>query len=515
MSFKYFWDTNIILDLLLKREPFFDKVVELYQLFTLQNKLDIYISSSQLHNIQFIVERENSKNKIATQKTKRLLNNFINKCNIVKTPAYLDISDNLAKTDLEDYLIEISARTLKDSKIITRDKKFIKHSDLTISIDNAFDEITKQKKRNISFLNLEQVNLPFRIEIDQAIDRVLTSGWYLLGNEVKSFENEYAAFCGTKHCIGVANGLDALRLILRAYMEMGIMAEGDEVIVPSNTYIASILAITDNRLTPVLVEPDISTYNIDPYKIEEKITARTKAIMMVHLYGRNAMHPEFNRLTEKYNLKLIEDSAQAQGAKYNNLVAGGIGHASGHSFYPGKNLGALGDAGAVTTNDDSLADVVRTLANYGSKTKYKNDYQGLNSRLDEIQAALLRAKLKHLDADNQKRREIANMYLQSIYHPEIILPEITEQQESHIWHVFAIRCKQRDQLQNYLTQNGIQTLIHYPIPPHKQQAYKNWNHLSFPISEQIHQEVLSLPVSPVMNLQELKIIVQCINSFKS
>ncbi len=276
----------------------------------------------------------------------------------------------------------------------------------------------------IKFLDLKKINDSFEPGLSSAIKRVLDSGWYLLGEEVNTFESEYAAFIGTKHCIGVANGLDALRLILKAYIELGVMNEGDEIIVPANTYIASILAITENLLVPILVEPDIITYNIDPYKIEKKITSRTQGIMIVHLYGQNAMHPEIQRLTEKYNLKLIEDNAQAQGCYYGEKRTGSLGDASGHSFYPGKNLGALGDAGAVTTDDYELADVVRTIANYGSKVKYQNLHKGLNSRLDEIQAAILRVKLPRLDYDNQRRREIAQYYLYHISNPEIILPAI-------------------------------------------------------------------------------------------
>jgi dTDP-4-amino-4,6-dideoxygalactose transaminase len=373
----------------------------------------------------------------------------------------------------------------------------------------------------IKFLDLKAINDSFEPELSDAIKRVLDSGWYLLGNEVKAFEQEYAAYTGTQHCIGVANGLDALRLIIKAYMEMGIMSEGDEVIVPANTYIASILAITDNRLTPVLVEPYLNTYNIDPFKIEEKITERTKGIMIVHLYGQNAMHPEIQLLVDKYNLKLIEDNAQGIGAYYGKKRTGSLSHAAGHSFYPGKNIGCLGDGGAVTTNDDKLAAVIRALANYGSNKKYVNDYKGLNSRLDEIQAAILRTKLPRLDADNQRRREIAQYYLDNIKHPDITLPcnkdyfklSALNFQLSHVFHLFVIRHPRRDELQKYLTENGIQTLIHYPIPPHKQLAYSEWNELSFPITEQIHEEVLSLPISPVMTNDEVKMIVEKINQF--
>jgi len=369
----------------------------------------------------------------------------------------------------------------------------------------------------IKFLDLKAINASFEPNLSEAVKRVVTSGWYLLGEEVNAFEKEYAEYIGTKHCIGVANGLDALRLILRAYIELGVMKEGDEIIVPANTYIATILAITDNRLKPVLVEPDIKTYNINPYLIEEKITERTRGVMIVHLYGQNAMHPEIERIINKYHLKLIEDNAQAHGCFFGQKRTGSLGDAAGHSFYPGKNLGALGDAGAVTTNNDQLADVVRTLANYGSKKKYENIYQGLNSRLDEIHAAVLRVKLKRLDADNQKRREVAQYYINNIKNPEIILPSISDSQAekdlSHVWHLFVIRHPKRDDLQHYLTMKGIQTLIHYPIPPHKQSAYKVWNALSFPVTERIHEKVLSLPISPVIEFQELKIVVEIINSF--
>ncbi len=373
----------------------------------------------------------------------------------------------------------------------------------------------------INFLDLKTINDSFEPELTVAIKRVIDSGWYLLGNELKSFEEEYANYIGTKNCIGVANGLDALRLILKAYMESGLMKEGDEIIVPANTFIASVLAISENRLTPVLVEPDILTYNIDPFKTEEKITARTKGIMLVHLYGQNAMHPEIKRLVEKYNLILIEDNAQAIGAYYDKKKTGSIGHAAGHSFYPGKNLGCLGDGGAVTTNDDQLASIIRALANYGSTKKYVCDYKGINSRLDEIQAAILRTKLPRLDADNQRRREIALYYLNNINNPEIILPiqnhkiETHDLKYSHVWHLFVIRAKNRNQLQQYLTEKNIQSLIHYPIPPHKQGAFKELNTLNYPITEQIHKEVLSLPMSPMFSDMELVKVTDAINSFRS
>ncbi len=364
----------------------------------------------------------------------------------------------------------------------------------------------------IKFLDLKAINDSFEPDLSNAVKRVLDSGWYLLGEENKAFEREYAQFIGTKHCIGVANGLDALRLILKAYINLGEMREGDEIIVPANTFIATILAITDNNLKPVLVEPNLYTYNIDPFKIENKITEKTKGIMLVHLYGQNGMHLEIARLATKYNLKIIEDNAQAVGAYWGNKRTGSIGVAAGHSFYPGKNLGALGDAGAVTTDDDNLASVIRAIANYGSIKKYVNDYQGLNSRLDEIQAAILRVKLPRLDADNQRRREIARYYIENIKHPDIILPKVTDW-DNHIFHIFPIRCVQRDALQNYLTEQDIQTLIHYPIPPHKQKAYREWNKLNFPITEKIHEEILSLPISPVMADKEIYTVINCINNF--
>lgn len=366
----------------------------------------------------------------------------------------------------------------------------------------------------IKFLDLQKINAQYAEELKQAAAEVIDSGWYLLGERVKRFETNLANYIGVKHAIGVANGLDALRMILKAYIEMGIFKEGDEVIVPANTYIASILAITDNRLTPVLVEPDINTYNLDLDLIEEKITERTKAIMVVHLYGQVCWGTKLEELAKKYNLKIIEDNAQAIGAEWNSIKTGALGDAAGFSFYPGKNLGALGDAGAVTTNDDQLAEVVRALGNYGSKVKYVNNYQGLNSRLDELQAAFLDVKLKYLDAENQRRREIAQYYCENIKHPDIILPTANGQQlkaKSHVWHLFVIYTQNRNKLQENLTQNGVQTLIHYPIPPHKQLAYMAWNDLSFPITEKIHNEILSLPISPVMDEDEAIKVISIIN----
>lgn len=373
----------------------------------------------------------------------------------------------------------------------------------------------------IKFLDLQKINAQYAEELKQAAAEVIDSGWYLLGERVARFETNIANYIGVKHAIGVANGLDALRLIFKAYIELGFMKEGDEVIVPANTYIASILAITDNRLVPVLVEPDINTYNLDVELIEEKITERTKAIMAVHLYGQVCWGTKVEALAKKYDLKIIEDNAQSIGAEWNGIKTGALGDASGFSFYPGKNLGALGDAGAVTTNDDQLSEIVRALGNYGSKQKYVNEYQGLNSRLDEIQSGFLDVKLKYLDAENHYRREIAEYYCKNIKNPDIILPIniLTRQQIdpsfNHVFHLFVIRHPNRDALQTHLAEKGIQTLIHYPIPPHMQFAYKEWKDVRLPITEQIHNEVLSLPIGPQISNQEIEFICKTINSFRT
>ncbi|MBP1166173.1 MAG: DegT/DnrJ/EryC1/StrS family aminotransferase [Chryseobacterium culicis] len=365
----------------------------------------------------------------------------------------------------------------------------------------------------IKFLDLQKINLQYQNEIEAKLLEVFRSGWYLMGSQLSNFEKNLSDYIGAKHSIGVANGLDALRLILRAYIELGVMNIGDEIIVPSNTYIASILAISDNGLIPVLVEPEINTYNIDISKIEEKITSKTKGILIVHLQGRIVFSDSLKEIARKHNLKIIEDNAQAIGAEWNGIKSGNLGDAAGFSFYPGKNLGALGDAGAVTTNDDDLMKAIRALANYGSNKKYVNIYKGLNSRLDEIQAAVLDIKLKYIDHENNIRREIAMRFIDGINNPAIILPEYPAGEKEHVWHVFVIRSERRDELQSYLTENGVQTLIHYPIPPHQQEAYKDWNDMSFPISEKIHAEVLSLPISPVMEAEEINTIIEIINKF--
>ena len=379
----------------------------------------------------------------------------------------------------------------------------------------------------VKFLDLQKINAQYVDELKSAASRVIDSGWYLQGEEVIRFEKHLSEYIGVAHTIGVANGLDALRLILKAYMVMGVMQEGDEVIVPANTYIATILAISDNRLKPVLVEPDINTSNLNISLIEKSITDRTKAIMVVHLYGRVCWSDELETLAQKYRLKIIEDNAQAIGATFTggisttdtakkNKKSGALGDAAGFSFYPGKNLGALGDAGAVTTNDSLLAETVRALGNYGSKKKYIHDYHGVNSRMDELQAAILDVKLRYIDRENNRRREIAQYYCENCKNTNIVLPTIDSEEaiktfSGHVWHLFVVRTSNRDFLQEYLAINDIQTLIHYPIPPHKQGAYKTWNNLSFPISEQIHNQVLSLPISPVMKDCDVEYIVKKLN----
>ncbi len=365
----------------------------------------------------------------------------------------------------------------------------------------------------IKYFDLQRISDSFEPEISDVIIRVLRSGWYLQGQENEKFEANYSTYIGTKYAIGCANGLDALIWIFRAYIEMGVMKVGDEVIVPANTYIASILAISENGLKPVLVEPDLNTYQIDDKRIGEAITSKTRAILIVHLYGQCAYTEKIGDLCKKYNLKLIEDNAQAHGCLYNGKKTGSLGDAAGHSFYPGKNLGAFGDAGAVTTNDQELAKVIRAIANYGSTEKYVFKYIGRNSRLDEIQAAVLGVKLKHLDEDVAIRKEFAKYYIEHITNPDIITP-IVKDWDAHVFHIFTIRTKKRDELQKYLDDNGVQTIIHYPIPPHKQACYQEWNSLSFPITEQIHNEELSLPMSPVITKKEVRKVTELLNAWK-
>ena len=408
----------------------------------------------------------------------------------------------------------------------------------------------------IKFLDLQKINAQYQDAFQQKMKLVLDKGWFILGDEVKTFETSFATYCGTKHCIGVGNGLDALVLIFKGYIQLGKLQKSDEVIVPANTYIASILAILQADLIPVLVEPRLETYNINPDLISSKITPKTKAILAVHLYGQLAEMEKINTIATQNNLLVIEDAAQAHGAEANcelritnyekqsintktdvtqflssraqsrdkkqqlatqnpqpaTCKAGNLSNAAAFSFYPGKNLGALGDAGAITTNDDELAKVLFALRNYGSEQKYLNEYIGINSRLDELQAAFLNVKLPNLDADNDNRRNIAKRYLLEIKNDKIILPT-WDLSNNHVFHLFVIRTQNREHLQDYLKQKNIETVIHYPIPPHQQKAFDNWNSLSFPTTEKIHQEVLSLPISPVMTMDEVDYIITILNQY--
>ncbi|MEZ9145896.1 DegT/DnrJ/EryC1/StrS family aminotransferase [Vibrio sp. 10N.286.52.C3] len=365
----------------------------------------------------------------------------------------------------------------------------------------------------ISFLDLKNINQQYQQELKEACARVIDSGWYIMGAELTAFEQEFAAYCGTQHCIGVANGLDALTLTLRAWKELGRLQSGDEVIVPANTYIASVLAITENDLVPVLVEPDEHTFNLSPSNIQDALTVKTKAILPVHLYGQISPMDEIIDLAKENKLLVLEDCAQSHGAELKGKKCGSWGDAAGFSFYPGKNLGALGDAGAITTNDAELAKILRALRNYGSHKKYENKYQGVNSRLDEIQAAMLRIKLRHLDSETIRRQKIADLYLGRIDHPEVILPKLITK-EGHVWHLFVIRSKKREELQHWLLEHGVQTLIHYPVPPHKQPAYSALNKVSKPTTESIHDQVISLPLDPTMKDADVIKVIELINGFK-
>ena len=371
----------------------------------------------------------------------------------------------------------------------------------------------------INFLDLKNINKRYRKELIKSFKEVLDSGWFILGDHVKKFEKEFADYCGVKNCIGVANGLDALELILEGYKQLGFIRNGDEVLVASNAYIACILAISNAGLTPVLIEPNIDTYLIDQNQIEKKITKKTKAILAVHLYGRLCNMPAINNIARKYDLKVIEDCAQSHGAKLNGIICGNLSDAAGFSFYPGKNLGALGDAGAVTTNDDNLAGTITALRNYGSHKKYENKYKGTNSRLDELQAAFLSIKLKGLNRDNTKRRKIAKYYLKHIKNDLVTLPYSKETNirdfDSNVWHLFPVRVEERIRFQQYLADHKIETVIHYPIPPHQQKAYSEWQNKSYPISEKIHEQIISLPISQVMTTDQYKKVVEVVNQFSA
>ena len=364
----------------------------------------------------------------------------------------------------------------------------------------------------VKLLDLQKITAMHRDEYDMAIRSVLDAGWFLQGHANQQFESDYAQYVGTKHCVAVANGLDALKLIIRGYKELGVFHDGDEIIVPANTYIATILAITDNHLVPVLVEPTWEHLEIDIDKIEEAITPKTRGIMIVHLYGRIAYNDLLGEICQKHGLKLMEDCAQSHGCQWKGRKTSALGDAAAHSFYPGKNLGAVGDAGAVTTDDKELADVIRALANYGSQKKYVFRYVGMNSRMSEIDAAVLDVKLKYLDEDNRRRQQLAAYYYKSIDNPLITLPQQLND-ENNVYHQFPIFCERRDELQAFLTEHSIQTLIHYPIPPHKQECYKEWNDRSYPITEKIHQQELSIPMNQVITEEEAREVVKWLNAF--
>ncbi len=364
----------------------------------------------------------------------------------------------------------------------------------------------------IPFLNLKRQNIQYKEELLQSFESVIDSGWFILGDRVSQFEDSLAKYIGVNNAIGVGNGLDALTLIFRGYKELGILKTGDEIIVPANTYIATILSVIENNLTPIFVEPDITTFNLDPIKVKEAITSKTKAILTVHLYGQISGIEEIKKICQDNKLLLLEDNAQAIGAEFNGIKSGALGDAAAFSFYPGKNLGALGDAGAVTTNNTNLAKIIRALANYGSYEKYKNKYIGINSRLDEVQASLLEVKLKYLDVENDRRREIADIYLSKIKNEKIILPTVSDN-KAHVWHLFVIRCNNQQEFIHHMNENGIGTMIHYPIPPHKQEALIKYSSLKLPITETIHNQVVSIPLYSTLKHTEIEYIIDIINKF--
>lgn len=492
----YLFDNNFIIDVVTDRagvsETYSDIVI-----FCLKYKKGC-VSSSQLHNLRFVFKKH----------YKEYLEDYFlfeRKCQIIKTPANVDFDSLLAKMDMDDYLIELSA-VVANARILTFDKKFIAMSSLAIHPDDFYQTVLNNTQaKSTPFLDLKAPHIELRAELEEAFDRTLNSGWYILGNEVKQFEKEFAEYCEADHCVGVGNGLDALHLILRAF-DVGA---GDEVIVPSNTYIATWLAVSYARATPIPVEPDERTYNIDPMLIEAAVTPRTKAIIAVHLYGQPADMDAINAIARKHNLKVIEDAAQAHGARYKGKRVGALGDAAGFSFYPGKNLGAIGDGGAVTTNDAVLAEKIRMLGNYGSRIKYYNEVKGFNSRLDELQAAFLREKLKKLDEWNGRRKVIAAEYLSGLGDCNYVLPHVPDWADP-VWHLFVVRSKQRDAIQKKLGEAGIGTMIHYPIPPHLQPAYAELNYKqgNFPIAEVIHREVLSLPIGPHLDIVQVRYAIE-------
>jgi len=512
-------DLNVLFDCYdSSRADEFPESIQALDSLKKNTQVTLLVSSSSLDNLHFVkssaIRREWKT--LTKAKADYLASKFVQEvlsfCGIAKTPSYIEIDYD----DIEDSQVIASAKAV-DALVLTRDEGMLnKYPRITLT-PSAYLAQKTDEKVNVPFLDLKAVNAPYFNGFEKAFDSVVNSGWYIQGSEVKAFEQEFADYCGVEHCIGVANGLDALILIFRAYIEMGVLKEGDEVIVPANTYIASILAITENRLKPVLVEPDLASYNLDPKLAEEAVTPKTKAILAVHLYGQLADMPALKSVADKHDLLLIEDSAQAHGASLNGIKAGAWGDASGFSFYPGKNLGALGDAGAVTTKHEALAQTICALGNYGSHKKYENLYQGVNSRLDEMQAAMLRIKLRHLDTEITKRRKVAQAYQAGITNKVLALPtqacDLLPVGENHVWHLFVIRTQQREALQQHLAEQRVQTLIHYPIPPHHQPAYKEWASQTYPLTEAMHKEIMSLPVSSVMSEDDVQTVIEAVNIF--
>ena len=501
---KFLLDINIILDIVAQRKSDYKEIKSVIDLLRKKNR--VFIAASSIPTLYYIC------NKNYDQFYPELVK-FVENTPIIKTPSYFDFKNTLYKQDIEDYCIELSAQTI-NAHIVTNDTYFLKLSERAITPEALVNLLLEEEEKisKIPFLPLKIINQKFETEFEKGFDNFLNKGWYILGEQLKKFETEFANYCGAKHCIGVANGLDALIIILEAYKEMGNFKIGDEVLVPSNTYIASILAISKVGLVPILIEPNMDDYLIDVTKIEAKITKKTVAILPVHLYGQVCNMDALHILAKKYNLKIIEDSAQSHGAIYNGKKCGNLGDASAFSFYPGKNLGALGDGGAITTNDDNLAEVIKAYRNYGSHIKYENKFQGLNSRLDELQASFLFSKLKYLEEDNENRRKNATFFLNNIKNNKIILPKL-HKDVGHVWHLFVIRCNNRAELQKYLLANGIESLIHYPIPPHLQNCYKEYQHLHLPITKELSETVLSIPLHPYLLEPALNYMIKVLNQF--
>jgi dTDP-4-amino-4,6-dideoxygalactose transaminase len=510
---KVLFDINVLLDILSEhRMQQYPSSGEIYH-YCKSNNVPMYISSSSIDKLEYIIIC-NLKNtyyysdEICRKICVKALDKIFSEFNIAKTPSYIEY-----KIGGAEYSQLIVSAECINAVVLTRNSFLLEEfSDSSIHPDNFHIFIEKNKSEMLPFLDIKLINQNLQRGYEKAFDRVMNSGWFIQGNECSEFEKEFAGYCGVKHCIGVGNGLDALILTLRAWKELGLLRDGDEIIVPANTYIASILAITENRLVPVLAEPDEKTFNIDVLSIEKQVSKKTRVILPVHLYGQLADMKSIMEVAEKYNLLVLEDAAQAHGATSGNKKAGAFGNAAGFSFYPGKNLGALGDGGAVVTDDDELAYVIRALGNYGSRKKYVNDYKGVNSRLDELQASFLRVKLSKLDEAVKVRRLISMFYRKNIKNIKIYLPQVADE-NSHVWHLFVVRTENRDKLHSYMLDKKVQCQIHYPIPPHLQIAFREMAELKLPLTEKFHKEVLSLPISEVMTLADAEKVVDVINKY--